>query len=223
MLIATDDRPVTISRTSPIPLDVAKSHLRFRSSSEDDLVQIYVAMAVSFFEEQSGRQCINGTREFAVAGGPCQRYIELPVAPLVSVASVKYDDAAGEEQTMDDELYRVVPSLFPPSGGADPVVDAFCPPGRIELVEGAVWPTTRTGARSLRILRTCGYGTRPDQMPPLISGALLMLTGHFFRNREAVISGMTSKEIEMGADAIIKAFKYSALPTLPPLTTNRLS
>lgn len=230
MLIHTDDRPIAFTmesgspnqRVEPITLAWAKMQARFPSNAEDLLLQTFIAAARTHFEEQTGRQCLDATWEYALDGPPDQRVIELPRPPLVSVTAVLYVDAAGAEQTLDPSTYRVLPSSsdVPTGSPSDPpVFDPYCPCGRIELAAGASWPTASGLARSLRIRRVCGYGATPDAMPPLLQATIGLLTAHFFRNRQEV-TGAPFYSLPLGAQALISAFKWTALPILPPSNSN---
>jgi len=215
-MIHTDDRPISYTmngaspaeRLEPITLDWAKLHLRFPSTAEDTLLATYLAAARMHFEEQTRRQCLDAIWEYALDGVPDQTVIELPRPPLASVVSVTYDDAAGVAQTFDAANYVVLPSFVVPEDDSDPAIDPYCPCGRIALVSGASWPTTSGLRRSLRIRRVCGYGTSAAAMPPLLVTTLGLLAQHM-HNR-------VSDRLPIGAEVWINAFKWTALPVLPP-------
>lgn len=85
--------------------------------------------------------------------------IPLPLPPLVSVASIKYDDPAGDEQTLDTAVYRV-------SGiGTDQ--------GLIRLEPGQAWPSIKHQAEAVRIRFTAGYGIGTDIPAPIRQAILL--------------------------------------------------
>lgn len=225
MIIHTDDRPIGFTmetgsptqRLEPITLALAKLQARFPSAAEDLLLPIYLVAARTYFEEQSGRQCVDATWEYGLDGVPDERVIQLPRPPLASVVEVTYDDAAGAAQIFDAANYTVHESFDVPPGSPaqDPVIDPYCPCGRIELVAGASWPVTSGLARSLRIRRVCGYGATAEVMPLMIQAALLLLFTHFHRNRQEVVD-VAQYQLPLGAQALISAFKWTALPTIPP-------
>lgn len=226
--VHADDRPVSFTveggsptqRVEPITLAQAKAHLRLTgTTSQDALIEAWVAAARSHFEEQSGRASVNGVWEYGLDGTPLQRAIELPRPPMWNDVTVTYDDAAGAEQTFDAASYRVLPSFVVSAGSPSdtPVIDAYCPCGRIELVSGATWPTTSGLARSLRIRRTCGYGETADAMPKLLQAVLFLLVGHFYAHREEVTEAALH-QLPLGVEALLRTFKWSALPHIA-LTT----
>ncbi len=212
MKIRTDDRPISYTmngaspaeRIEPITLDWAKAHLRYTSTAEDALITTYLAAAREYFEDQTRRQCVDAIWEYALDGAPDDGVLEIPRPPLASVVAVTYDDAAGEAQTFDAANYVVLPSFVVPDDG-DPVIDAHCPCGAIELVAGASWPATSGRRRSLRIRRVCGYGATAAAMPGQIQAAL----GGLVQQLHARGS--------LEADAAVRSFKYSALLVRPPV------
>jgi len=212
MNITDVDRPIAISGTEPITLDWAKHHLRFLSSAEDDVLTTYISAARGYFEEQTGRSCIDAEWEYALDAVPAGAVIELPRPPLSSIVSIVYDDADGVEQTMDASSYVVHPSIAAPHAGSpsDPVaLNAYCGCGRVELASGASWPSTSGLARSLRIRRICGYGATADAMPPLIQATIGMLV-QFFHGRGA-------GDLPPVVQSLIDGFKWTAIQVRPPV------
>jgi len=84
--------------------------------------------------------------------------IQIPLGPLISVTSVKYDDADGNEQT-------VAP--------ADYFVDTVTENGWIVPVAEFSWPETIDAANAVRILFEAGYPDEPDTSSGAESGALI--------------------------------------------------
>jgi len=221
-LIHATDRPVswTMSgsspndRVEPLDLDMTKKALRITSTSDELLVASWIAAARSYFEEQTGRQAVDAVWEWGLDCPPCVRTLQVPRPPLVEVESITYDDANGDEQTLDPSAYRVLPSILPANAGSpdDPVaIDPHCAPGRIEMISG-IWPATNGRIGSLRIRRRCGYGASADKIPQLLQAALYLLVGHFYAHREEVTDEPLAS-LPMGAAMIIQAFKDTAITT----------
>lgn len=224
-IIRVVDRPVSftlggspIARVEPITLTEVKAHLKLGSStSEDSLLELWIQAARVYFEETTGRQIINATWEYALDAVPAWSVIELPRPPLFAVESVLYDDGDGTEQTLSSGSYTVNKSGIFDGSPSSGVLDPYCGCGSIELVSGTTWPTTSGLSRSLRIRRTCGYGETADEVPGLIKAALLFLVAHFWRNRHEVTE-KSLQSVPLGADILMRGFKYTALQTLAPRT-----
>ncbi len=220
MIITRTDRPVSYTRvgSSPAervePIDLAwgKQQLRVPGSSEDALIGDAIAASRSYFEEQTGRQCVDAEWEYALDGVPDGDTIELPRAPLARVVAVTYDDGDGAPQTFDTANYRVVSSALTDTAASpsDPLIfDDHCAPGRVELVAGASWPTTNGAAASLRIRRVCGYGATVADIPASIRQILALLLDYYY-------SRGLNRDSLMAANNLLLSFKWRALPVRPP-------
>lgn len=192
----------------PLDLEEVKKILRYSATREDTALDGWMAAARTYFEEETGRDTSNRTREYWLDEFPGQRQIEIPRPPLQSVLSIKYDDADGVEQTFDAANYRVINPH-----------DAYCVPGRIALVYGASWPATICQAKAVRIQFISGYGNARGDVPELAKAAMLYLVGHFHKFRAETqenTPGTSLVQVPIGFASIVRAFKYTARPTLPP-------
>jgi len=224
MIITTTDRPVTYTRVNsspaerlePIDLTWGKQQLRVAptATSEDNLIADAIAAARSYFEEQTGRQCLDAEWEYALDGVPDEASIELPRAPLARVVAVTYDDADGVAQVFDAANYRVVSSALTDTAASpsDPLIfDDHCAPGRVDLVAGASWPSTSGLTASLRIRRVCGYGPTIADIPASIRAILALLLDFYYSrglNRESLLT----------ANNLLLSFKWRGLPVRKPTT-----
>lgn len=215
----TDTLISTVAGGSPanqaITLAYAKAHIRALGTYDDTLIGVYIDAAASYFEEQTGRQILNATREawldrfpFLGASGECAR-IELPHPPLLTVVSVNYIDADGVLQEFNNaaspsELWRY-------SAPAGP----YCHRGFVEPKYGYSWPIARLETGAVRIQYTCGYGATADAVPPLVRGILCYLVDHFFNYRGAVAEARKGQILELpyGVQMMMDGFKYSAFPS----------
>ena len=96
-----------------------------------------------------------------------------PSPPLIS-ATIKYIDTAGVQQDLGVGVYTV---------------DTESEPGRIYETYGQSWPSIRGDRNSIEIIYKAGYGATAASVPQNIKNAMLLLVGHWFENREAVVSG----------------------------------
>jgi uncharacterized phiE125 gp8 family phage protein len=191
-----------------LDVDDVKRQRRVSTSSMDDLFLLWIQAAQSLFEEYTGRQLTTAFWEYALDGFPSQRVIELPRPPLQSVVSVVYLDAGDAEQTLDAENYTVITPTGP-----------HCRRGRIELTSGASWPSAGTQSRAVRITYVAGYADDAAGVPSLIKACLLYVVGSFHKYGEEVVGGTeanTMQTIPLGADTMLRGFKYSALSSVEP-------
>lgn len=170
----------------PITLLDAKLHLRVTHSSEDALITACIAAARAHAEDFTRRALSAQTWELVLDGFPCGE-IKLPLPPLRSVVSVKYFDSDGEEQTLGEEAYQV---------------DTSSEPGRVAPAYGTSWPATRCQLGAVRIRFECGYETR-DEVPEQTKHAIRFLTGLYFLNREAAVTGTIVTKIPFAVEALL--------------------
>lgn len=199
---------ITPPMIEPLDLDEIKKSLRFTPTSEDTLLDVFISAARQHFEDITGRQLMDAEWEHRVAGNFCG-VIELPHPPLLEVVSITYGDE-GDETTLDPSSYVVTAPAGPHAAR-----------GWVKLPAGESWPT----ATETRIRYRAGYGSTPGDVPELVRVALGFLVGHFHKYRaevqETKFAGALTT-LPLGADAILKSFKYSALPVYPlkPLGTS---
>lgn len=154
-----------------VSLDAVKDHLRITHTHEDATILGYLRSAERLAEHQTGRSLIRRTHELYLDAFPCERYIELPKPPLISVNSVQYQDDAGTWQTMTSADYIAV-------------LRGLCP--RVALLSAKSWPSPiREVPQAVRVTYVAGYGDNPDDVPEAVRTWIKMLVGSMHENREA--------------------------------------
>lgn len=169
--------------------DIIKEQPYSPYSAEDDLLKALILAAREYCEGFQNRQYITATWELWLDKFPDKDYIRIPLPPLQSVASVKYYGTDDAEYTM------------PP---ADYFMDNKNGPGRLVLGYNKTWPSvTLRPANAVCIEFTAGYGDNASLVPQRVKQAMLLLIGHWYANREAVLTGSISKEIEFTVKALL--------------------
>jgi uncharacterized phiE125 gp8 family phage protein len=184
-------RVVVITEPTPVlPLADAKAHLSVEDADTHDDAKItaYVAAATAHIDGPAGwlgRSLGKQTLELRRCGFPT--WIELQYGPVISVLSVKYDDADGVEQTLDPAAYFV-------HGGI------ICPAANTS------WPATRSGLESVRVQYEAGYDD--GKIPTPIIQAIKLMVGDFYRFTESASSGAAGK-VPMSAtvEALLTPFR----------------
>jgi uncharacterized phiE125 gp8 family phage protein len=182
---------VTPPTAEPVPLDgdgSAKQHLRVDTTDEDGYISGLIIAAREYCEAYQGRAYVTQTWELSLDCWPARDWIQIPKPPLQAVESIAYRLADGTEQILDPSCYAVDPKSQP---------------GRLALRQGCSWPSGELwplGAITIRFV--AGYGD-PDKVPQRAKQAMLLLIGHWFEHREAVLTGSISKEIEFAVRALL--------------------
>lgn len=171
--------------SEPVTLEEAKLHLRVDADDDDNLITELIKASRRWCEQYQGRAFIN--QSITLKLDKFVNKIKLPMAPLVSVTSIKYLDTAGVQQTLDNSVYDV---------------DTISEPGQINLAYNQSWPTTRLVHHAVEIIFVAGYGATASAVPEDIKSAIKLLLGHFYENREHS-STLTLKTIPISAKSLL--------------------
>jgi uncharacterized phiE125 gp8 family phage protein len=146
--------------TEPISLDEAKLQLRAESTTVDDtFIEELITTAREHVEQYCSIRLIVGAAAMTFA---CFAALErLTLAPVTAVTELRYLDAAGVEQVLDQTTYE----LFD--------VDADVLRPRIRLAYGKAWPALRSAEDAVRVTVTAGYAAVPK---PIILAMKRLIT-----------------------------------------------
>jgi len=172
-----------------VTLGEAKSHLRVDSTDDDFVITSMIKAACKYCEGFQRRTYITQTRYLWLDAFPSGDHIVMPYPPLQSITSILYYDTDDTEATFAATNYYV---------------DAVNDPGRVYLNYGYSWPTTALRPRNgIKITYVAGYGTLTSSLPDMVRQAALMLIGHWYENRETVLVGTASREIEFAVSSLL--------------------
>ena len=133
----------TPPNSEPISLAEAKLHLRVDTTDDDVLISSLVKAAREYCEKFQNRSYVAQVVTLKLDQFTASDYIELPLAPLISVSSISYVDNNGATQTFSSSNYSV---------------DVFSEPGRITLGYNKTWPSDCRGYYDdLTITYVAGY------------------------------------------------------------------
>ena len=161
---------ITAPTAEPVTLAEVKQQCGIADevNAHDDLLNGYIVAARRACEVFLNRQLMTATYDYKVDEFPlwdCNLY--LPLAPLQSVTSISYVDAAGDTQTLSTSIYRVLSNREP---------------AEIELKYAQSWPTTRIESEAVTVRMVCGY-TSAANVPEPIKLAIKMLVSDWFESR----------------------------------------
>lgn len=205
-------RLVTKPAEEPLSLAETKLHLRVDLDDDDALISALIAAARQVCETEQRRALITSTWELTLDGFPywsaalpfahphgtayslerpranTRQKIHLDRPPLQSVESITYVGPAGSTVTLDPSKYRVVPGS----------------PGLVVPAYGLTWPSTRLQPEAVSIIFVSGYGGAAD-VPDSTKVAMRLLIGHWYENREAVVTGTIAAELPIAVKALLAA------------------
>jgi uncharacterized phiE125 gp8 family phage protein len=135
---------VTVEPASePVTLAQAKTQCGVTDSGSDAELTLLISAARAYVQSYCGIRLVSQT--VAVKCDSFTDMARLPVAPVISVASISYVDAAGDTQTLPTSEYEVRNEGLSPS---------------IVLKFGKSWPAIRSGSR-ITVTAVAGFATIP--------------------------------------------------------------
>jgi uncharacterized phiE125 gp8 family phage protein len=143
---------------------------------EYSMLERFVMATRKVCEQRRGEAFLTKTIEAVSRCWPDEE-MKLPIAPLVSVESIKYYGTDDTEYTLDATTYDV---------------DTYDPEGRVVMKYGYYWPTTTLRTVNPIIINfTAGYIDLPDNFQQ----AILLLVGYLWRNRESTTDKMAISDM----------------------------
>lgn len=189
---------VTLPSIKPVTLIEAKAWLDIGYNEKDTVITGLIAAATAHLDgwtgilgrclcEQTWRQDFDG---FA-------RCLRLPFAPVISITSVKYDDADGVEQTVAGSDYSLLNDAVGPF---------------VRFSNDFTIPSLSNSLPSVRVTYLAGYadisGTpRTSSVPDDIKHAIALLVRHWFDNPTAVVVGVGAQVMPMAVDALLAKYR----------------
>lgn len=176
-------------RQSEIDADITEHDTELQESIEEaqDLIEGFLQATLTETQYQ-----------YSLHEWPCtyDGRIMLPKGPIISVMGVSYLDRDGNRQSLGIDSYAVV------EGQGGYIIPAW----------QTSWPVARAFPGSIVVEYTAGYvgaGSPMDAsgVPKGIVRALKLTVAHWFENREAILVGTVSKELEMGVKDAIQPYR----------------
>ncbi len=164
----------------------AQRHLR--CEDEDfEYVEGLIAAATAWLDGPAGwlGRCIGlQTLELATCAFGSDR---LPFPPLVEVLGITYlgTDNVEHEMVSGDWVQLLNGSIMPPLGQS--------------------WPAVGSSSEAVRVEYQAGYAE--GEVPLAIKQAILLIVGHWYRNRETVITGTIVAEMPFAAQALLSTYR----------------
>lgn len=179
---------VTPPAAEPVSLPEAKAHLRVDIADDDALISTLITAAREYCEAFQNRAYITQTWQLWLDAWPEGREIKLPKPPLQRVNGIRYYGEDGIEYILPSEDY---------------FVDTQSEPGRVVLAPGKSWPGIALRPTNGVVVEfVAGYGNA-TAVPQRVKQAILLLVGHWYEHREAVITATVAKELEFTVQALL--------------------
>ena len=185
-------RAVLTDTSMVVALSDLKKHVAIDGSETyyNDMLTGMHDAAVEYLESRSRVTFRNSQWEVYASDLPCNRNpFYLPVWPVRSIQSVTYMDETGNSQT---PAYQSV---------------LHTSPAAIYPAIGEQWQRTQEdNVAAVAVFLTGGYANNAA-IPAQVKHAVKLLVAHWFRNRETVLIGTISKDLEKAVDALLVQFR----------------
>ena len=177
----------------PLTVAEAKLHLRVDISDDDAYIGTLITAAREWVENYLDRTLITTQLILRAAEFPTEE-LELPRPPMVASGTatavvITYTLADTTTATLSTALYRV---------------DRTTTPGNVAPIINGTWPSdVIEDANAVAVTYWAGYGPTSASVPATIRHACLMLIGHWYERRSAVLTGTISKAIEFAVESLL--------------------
>jgi uncharacterized phiE125 gp8 family phage protein len=190
-------RPVLVTPPSikPITSTEAKAWLDVTYTDKDTPITGLIAAATAHLDGWAGilGRCLceqTWRQDF----DRFSRCLRIPLAPVISITSVKYDDAEDVEQTVSSADYSLQNDELGPF---------------VRFLDTYTYPTIYEERPAVRVTYLAGYPTVTGAWtgPDDVKHAIALLIRHWFDNPSAVTVGVTAQTMPMAVDAILAKYR----------------
>ncbi len=174
-----------------VTLAEAKDQLSIDSDDFQEQITRLIKAATSSIEQKLWRPLITQTLTLTLPGFPGDNTLPLPRPPIQSVPAIRYyaDDDAEDMTVLTAGDYRLFKAMFD-----TPFV---------YMKKGRSWPKTADRPDAVEIDFVVGYGDASTDVPEDIRHAILLTVGHWWANREAVLTGTIATTLPNGVEGLI--------------------
>lgn len=176
----------------PLSVYEAKRQLRIEpdDTDQDDHVASLCAAAHRKIERELGYPILFQTRQTHLTGFPCGP-IWLGGGHGLTIVSIRYRDTAGTLQTLVADRYSL---------------DAVSRVAQVYPAPATSWPGTQNTPGAVIVEWRAGW-ENPADVPEDLVHAMKLLVGHWDQNREAVVIGTISTEVQIALEDLLAPFR----------------
>ena len=182
---------ITSDPTTPLLTTAeAKTHLKVDTTADDTYIDNLISAATQSAEKFTNRFFIN--TDLKQYGDTWSDIATLFKSPVNSVTHIKYYDS-------DDSLQTLASSVY--------LTDLVSKPAKITLKVNQDFPNLSGRAMAVEVKYVVGTGEDVDSVDDLIKQAVNLTVGHWYQNRQAVVTGTIATQLPMTAKYLLDQFK----------------
>lgn len=186
-------RPVQVTAPAikPVTSTEVKAWLDIGYTDKDSVITGLIAAATAHLDGWTGilgrALCEQTWRQDFDRFNRCMR---LPLAPVISITSIKYDDASDAETTVSSSEYVLLNDDLGPY---------------VRFLDTYAFPQIHDQRPAVRVTYLAGYPTVAGAWsgPEDIKHAMALLIRHWFDNPTAVVVGVTAQALPHAVDALL--------------------
>lgn len=186
---------VTPPAIKPVTLTEAKAWLDIGYTAKDTVITGLIAAATAHLDGWAGilGRCLceqTWRQDF----DRFNRCLRIPLAPVISITSVKYDDADDVEQTVGPQFYTLQNDDLGPY---------------VKFLDTYSFASLHDERPAVRVTYLAGYPTVGGAWsgPEDIKHAIALLVRHWFDNPTAVVVGVTAQKMPQSVDALLAKYE----------------
>ncbi|MCI0546839.1 MAG: head-tail connector protein [Candidatus Rokubacteria bacterium] len=176
----------------PVSLAEGKAYLKLEGSEEDAILSRLMIAARVQVERIGGLALIRQRWWVSLDRWPGKPDIELPIAPVSEIHSLK---VLGE----DDAAATIDPAHY--------FADLASSPQRLVLRGSRQWPPPGRSAAGIEIELAAGFGEAPEDVPQGLRQAILLLGGHWYEHRLAVEEEGRLQEVPLAVRTLVHPYR----------------
>jgi uncharacterized phiE125 gp8 family phage protein len=184
--------PTSLPAIEPVSLAEAKLHLRVDHTDEDILILALISAARLHLEHVLGRSFITQGWLYLFDEWPPGYAVNLPLAPVQSIVSVKVYDSADVAETLSPSLY-FLDGLSVPPRLVRRSPSAFAKPGR--------------PANGVEVSFISGHGSLAAEVPAPLRQAILLLVAHWYEHRQPVEIGEPNEAVPFAVFELVAPYR----------------
>lgn len=182
---------VTAPTDTIVAIDLVKQHLRV-GDDEEELIALLIDAATAYIEGPNGIGIALQPQQWRLSLDGFTTALRIPLNPVQTIDAITYRDTAGVTRTLPTTSYVI---------DTDGVAT-------VERAPGVSWPSTASQTGSVKVTFTAGFTTIPADL----KAAALLIIGHLFENRSAVVGtegSTTPITVPLGVDAILARYRVT--------------
>lgn len=158
----------TAAASDPVTSAEFKTFERITGSLQDAVISSLISTATEEVQNICNVQLIDATYELYL-NELCDE-IKIPIGPLDSIVSIKYQDEDDVQQALSSSLYKL---------------DDVSPIPRVLKKKDAIYPSTLNERNVVIVEFIAGYGALGSDVPEQFKTLIKMIAGSLYETREA--------------------------------------